>query len=120
MTQCSNQKKKVLNFIAVIGFILAIISIPFCPLCIGQILAFIISIVGYADAKKCNNRGKILGMLGIIISLFLIIVGPFMLYLMIKGMLQFVLMYDWTSSTLFFESLGTTLRFIVILLGYCK
>lgn len=73
-----------LNFIAVLGFSLSIISIPVFFLFVGQILSLILSILGYADCVKCNNKGRVLAIAGIIISCVLLVAALITIVLALK------------------------------------
>lgn len=64
------------NFIAILGFALSVISVPLFFLFVGQLLALGLSILGYVDCRKCNNKGKTLAVIGIIISSILLVAAP--------------------------------------------
>lgn len=67
----NNVQKKDNNVIAIIGFVLAVIS-PLC--CCGTSwLGLIFSIIGLIESKKKNGIGKSLAIAGIIISAILLV-----------------------------------------------
>ena len=90
-------KKKVFNWIALAGFVFSYFAIFLSPLLIPQIFSLVISIVGYNDAKKCNDRGKIFGLLGLVLSIILIFIWPIMVFLLIKKMIEFTPLIDINS-----------------------
>lgn len=71
----SNEKKQI-NYIAVLGFVLSLVSIPFFFVFVGQLLSLTLSILGYADCVKCNNKGRSFAVMGIITSGILLTVAP--------------------------------------------
>ena len=79
----SNEKRQV-NFIAVLGLSLSIVSIPLFLLFVGQLLSLALSILGYTDSIKCNNRGRAFAVVGIIISCILLVAAPITIILVLK------------------------------------
>lgn len=90
----SNEKRQV-NFIAVLGLSLSIVSIPLFLLFVGQLLSLALSILGYTDSIKCNNRGRAFAVVGIIISCILLVAAPITVFLALKCGI------DWADIDLF-------------------
>ena len=82
-------KDTTLNFIALSGFVVSILSVPFFFLCLGQLLGLILSIIGLSDAKKCGNKGRGFAVIGIILSSILIVLTPIVLFSLISYAIKY-------------------------------
>ena len=90
------QKK---NTVGLVGFILSLVSLLLCGFL--NIVPFILSIVGIANAKKCNGDAKGLSIAGLIISIVTFIIKTIMLIMFIIPLILIPIMageeIDWND-----------------------